>query len=115
MENIILIIIQTQIEMSQSIKSQQSQVFIQFQEFLQKRYVNEKKRLGYLMRELIKAQDWNYEEMESWRACEDELRDEEWTMGYNQLIEIKEDFEDEEAEIERQWTENEKRKPQMIC
>ena len=95
-------------------QSNQSQVFIQFQEFLQRRYEKERDWIRYLTRELHQAQEWNSLEIEGWKAEDLEDRDEEWTNGYNQLRDIEKDYEREDELLEERWIANENKKPNMI-
>jgi hypothetical protein len=98
--------------MTQSI---QSTVFIQFQEFLQRRYEKERSYLIKETRELRKAQSWRQEELEGWKAGELEAEDdEEWTMGLNDLLEAIDELDLEEEKLEKLWNENEMRKPNMV-
>jgi len=95
-------------------QSNQSQVFIEFQEFLLRRYENKRRCIIELTRELRQAQEWNSQEIEATKALEVELRDEEWTNMYNQLRECEEELEREDEELEKRWNENEMRKPNMV-
>ena len=95
-------------------QSNLSQVFIQFQEFLQRRYEGERDWIRYLTRELHQAQEWNSLEIEGWKAEDLEDRDEEWTNGYNLLRDIEKDYEREDELLEERWIANENKKPNMI-